>query len=235
MTICLLGGSRPSPPFHLVVVQSSPLFSPLPLPSHRHLENTLWSVTFLPRAILPYPGPNPPLCFKAFSWIPVKKILSISFLKEKMSRTIWTCSAVTILWAVEVLSEASLKALALGTVCGPVPSSAAASSLLPDFPRYRWPLKLEPLLWNLMSHFTSQRKSLYLYGTGARLSCLLTFAATIRAVFGFTWERAWDGWMASLTQWTWIWASSGRQWTGKLAWHSPWGHWDGTNLATEWL
>ena len=22
----------------------------------------------------------------------------------------------------------------------------------------------------------------------------------------------WDGWMASLTQWTWIWASSGRQW-----------------------
>ena len=29
-------------------------------------------------------------------------------------------------------------------------------------------------------------------------------------------DRAWDGWMASLTQWTWIWASSGRWWrTGK--------------------
>ena len=26
----------------------------------------------------------------------------------------------------------------------------------------------------------------------------------------------WDGWMASLTQWTWIWANSGREWrTGK--------------------
>ena len=29
--------------------------------------------------------------------------------------------------------------------------------------------------------------------------------------------RGWDGWMASLTQWTWIWANSGSQWrTGKL-------------------
>ena len=25
-------------------------------------------------------------------------------------------------------------------------------------------------------------------------------------------NREWDGWMASLTQWTWIWANSGRQW-----------------------
>ena len=29
-------------------------------------------------------------------------------------------------------------------------------------------------------------------------------------------SRGWDGWMASLTQWAWIWANSGRQWrTGK--------------------
>ena len=29
-------------------------------------------------------------------------------------------------------------------------------------------------------------------------------------------NRAWDGWMASPTQWTWVWASSGTwQWTGK--------------------
>ena len=29
-------------------------------------------------------------------------------------------------------------------------------------------------------------------------------------------NREWDGWMASPTQWTWIWANSGRQWgTGK--------------------
>ena len=25
-------------------------------------------------------------------------------------------------------------------------------------------------------------------------------------------DRGWDGWMASLTQWTWVWASSGRWW-----------------------
>ena len=29
-------------------------------------------------------------------------------------------------------------------------------------------------------------------------------------------NRAWDGWMASLTRWTWVWASSGSWWwTGK--------------------
>ena len=29
-------------------------------------------------------------------------------------------------------------------------------------------------------------------------------------------NRGWDGWMASLNQWMWVWASSGRQWkTGK--------------------
>ena len=28
-------------------------------------------------------------------------------------------------------------------------------------------------------------------------------------------DRVWDGWMASPTQWTWVWASSGRWWTGK--------------------
>ena len=25
-------------------------------------------------------------------------------------------------------------------------------------------------------------------------------------------DRKWDGWMASLTQWTWVWANSGRWW-----------------------
>ena len=29
-------------------------------------------------------------------------------------------------------------------------------------------------------------------------------------------DRGWDGWMASLTQWTWVWASSRKEWrTGK--------------------
>ena len=38
-------------------------------------------------------------------------------------------------------------------------------------------------------------------------------------------NRGWDGWMASPTQWTWVWASSGRWWsTGSLACCSPWGH-----------
>ena len=37
-------------------------------------------------------------------------------------------------------------------------------------------------------------------------------------------DRGWDDWMASLTQWTWIWASSRRWWrTAKLACCSPWG------------
>ena len=28
-------------------------------------------------------------------------------------------------------------------------------------------------------------------------------------------DRGWDGWMASTTWWTWVWASSGSWWTGK--------------------
>jgi len=37
-------------------------------------------------------------------------------------------------------------------------------------------------------------------------------------------DRGWDVWMASLTQWTWVWANSGR-WrrTGKPGCCSPWG------------
>ena len=35
-------------------------------------------------------------------------------------------------------------------------------------------------------------------------------------------DRGWDGWLASPTQWTWIWANSRRQ--GSLACCSPWGH-----------
>ena len=37
-------------------------------------------------------------------------------------------------------------------------------------------------------------------------------------------DRGWDGWMASLTQWTWVWVNSGScWWTGSLACCSPWG------------
>ena len=37
-------------------------------------------------------------------------------------------------------------------------------------------------------------------------------------------DRGWDGWMASLTQWTWGWVSCGRcWWTGKPGVLHPWG------------
>ena len=32
--------------------------------------------------------------------------------------------------------------------------------------------------------------------------------------------RGWDGWMASLMQWTWTWANFGRWWGTREAWHS---------------
>ena len=40
-------------------------------------------------------------------------------------------------------------------------------------------------------------------------------------------NRGWDGWMASLTLWTWVWASSGSWWwTGKSGvLHSVWHNW----------
>ena len=37
-------------------------------------------------------------------------------------------------------------------------------------------------------------------------------------------NRTWDGWMASLTQWIWVWAKPERYWrTGSLVCCSPWG------------
>ena len=47
---------------------------------------------------------------------------------------------------------------------------------------------------------------------------------------------AWDGWMSSLTQWTWVWANSGRQWkTGRpgMLQSLCWGHKESD--VTEWL
>ena len=38
-------------------------------------------------------------------------------------------------------------------------------------------------------------------------------------------DRRWDGWMASPTQWTWVWVNSRSWWwTGRSACCSPWGH-----------
>ena len=47
-------------------------------------------------------------------------------------------------------------------------------------------------------------------------------------------NRGWDGWMASLTQWTWVWANSGRWWrTGKPGVLQSMGSQVGQNLASE--
>ena len=46
-------------------------------------------------------------------------------------------------------------------------------------------------------------------------------------------DREWDGWMASPTQWTWVWVNSGSWWwTGKSG-CSPWGRKELD--TTEWL
>ena len=45
-------------------------------------------------------------------------------------------------------------------------------------------------------------------------------------------ETGWDDWMASSTQWTWIWANSGRDWrTEEPGMLRPWSHKD----TTDWL
>ena len=51
-------------------------------------------------------------------------------------------------------------------------------------------------------------------------------------------DKGWDGWMASLTQWTWIWANSGRWWrTGRPGVLQSMGSQRGHNWAAEliWL
>ena len=68
---------------------------------------------------------------------------------------------------------------------------------------------------------------------GSLRFCLLSHANSLEKMLG-CWERlkagegdnrGWDGWMASPTQWTWVWAiledSKGQ---GSLACCSPWGH-----------
>ena len=47
-------------------------------------------------------------------------------------------------------------------------------------------------------------------------------------------DRGWEGWMASLFQWTWTWANYGRWWrTGGLECCRPWGRRVGHDLETE--
>ena len=47
-------------------------------------------------------------------------------------------------------------------------------------------------------------------------------------------SRGWDGWRASVTQWTWIWATPGNsEGQGSLACCSSWGRREELDLATE--
>ena len=47
-------------------------------------------------------------------------------------------------------------------------------------------------------------------------------------------DRGWDGWMASPTQWTWVWVNSGSWWwTGKPGCCSPWGHKLGSDMTEQ--
>ena len=48
-------------------------------------------------------------------------------------------------------------------------------------------------------------------------------------------DRGWDGWMASLTQWTWVWASSRRWWRTRKpgVLQSMWSQRVGHNWVTE--
>ena len=48
-------------------------------------------------------------------------------------------------------------------------------------------------------------------------------------------DRGWDGWMASLTRWTWVWVDSGSWWwTGRPACCSSWGHESDTTEGLNW-
>jgi len=52
-------------------------------------------------------------------------------------------------------------------------------------------------------------------------------------------NRRWDGWMASLTRWTWVWVNSGSQWwTGRLrfmGWQRVGHNWATDLIWSEWM
>ena len=54
-----------------------------------------------------------------------------------------------------------------------------------------------PVLWPLMQRVDSLEKTLMLGGIGGRRR---------------RGQQRWDGWMASLTRWTWVWVNSGSWW-----------------------
>ena len=84
----------------------------------------------------------------------------------------------------------------------------------------------------------------YWAGHNVHFSLRLILWKNLNKLFGWCWEIlkaggggdnwGWDGWVASPTQWTWVWASSGvGDGQGNLVCCSPWGlkEWD----MTEWV
>ena len=83
-------------------------------------------------------------------------------------------------------------------------------------------------MWKLIQDLTLQK---LISGTNifSQITAVDTFCHLIEYMFpkDISWEglgaegerddRGWDGWMASLTRWTWVWVNSGRWWwTGRL-------------------
>ena len=81
-------------------------------------------------------------------------------------------------------------------------NQAILKEINPEYPLEELMLKLKPQKFgHLMQGANSFEKTLIL--------------ETLKAE-GEGDNRGWDGWMASLTRWTWVWACSGRWWrTGK--------------------
>ena len=76
-----------------------------------------------------------------------------------------------------------------------------------------------PVLWPLMRRVNSLEKTLMLGKIEGRRR---------------RGDRGWNGWMASLTRCTWVWASSGSWWWKEaLVCCSPWGRRVGHNWATQ--
>ena len=75
----------------------------------------------------------------------------------------------------------------------------------------------ERLIFSLCSYFLSQR--LITVGVWVYYWALWPVLGRLRAGVEGS-DRRWDGWMASLTQWTWVWINSGEMVRDREAWHA---------------
>ena len=73
------------------------------------------------------------------------------------------------------------------------------------------------LFFTVCSYFLSQR--LITVGVWVYYWALWPVLGRLRAGVEGS-DRRWDGWMASLTQWTWVWINSGEMVRDREAWHA---------------